>query len=292
MSDKNIEKSFLYLILLSILFHVAAYSLLSLIPPDPQRLPKETTMVELKDLPDPPPAVRPKPKSTPVPMVRTPMLPPEKALPQARKEAAPKAEDKIDRISHGKKNLDLPRKADPIPPVAKSPGKTEAISRASENERTEIRRGEGLLKPRTGEKIELSRLFPSARNMESSEENYRKKYRDAEQGDTRMIDTDDPLIGVFSHRLLVAAQNSVDLEASKRDVIGAGVGVMMVTVNRDGTIEDIKILESSRNRTIDEFFVTAVKKAGYVGPLPKKWPHEKFRVIWVFRSQNDFRVSR
>ena len=128
--------------------------------------------------------------------------------------------------------------------------------------------------------------------MESSEENYRKKYRDAEQGDTRMIDTDDPLIGVFSHRLLVAAQNSVDLEASKRDVIGAGVGVMMVTVNRDGTIEDIKILESSRNRTIDEFFVTAVKKAGYVGPLPKKWPHEKFRVIWVFRSQNDFRVSR
>ncbi|HJV36036.1 TonB C-terminal domain-containing protein, partial [Geomonas sp.] len=113
---------------------------------------------------------------------------------------------------------------------------------------------------------------------------YRKKYRDLEQGDTRMIDTEDPLIGVYAHRLLLKAQDSVDMEGRRAPPRHNGVGVLQVTIRRDGSLEGVRIMEPSGNKDVDDFFIRSVYKTGYVGPLPKKWPHEKLNLVWVYSA--------
>ena len=284
MSHKYIEKSFLYLILLSVLLHLAAFGVVSLIPPDPQSIPKEFTVVDLKDIPEPPPAVKqepkplPKPQPTPVPAPKSkqlprplqipflanPKLPPEKPAPPAAKEAPKKAPD-------------LPGKTEPNQQAAKSPGQAESVAK----------RGEGFLKPRIEEKNELAKFFPSARKMGSFEDEYRKKYRGAEQGDTRLMDTDDPLVAVYTSRLLIAANDSLHIEDRKRTIRHKGVGALLVTINRQGTIENVRILESTKNGALDELAVSSIMKTGYVGPLPKKWPHEKLNLIWLIYSREE-----
>lgn len=300
MSDHNIEKSFLYLILLSILLHMGAFGLFSLLPREPLK-PEETTMVDLQDLPEPPPPVKrepkpkpkpkpepipetkPLPKPVPVPLPRAQMLPPDLARAAARKEAAPKAENKTERIAESKRAPNVQGKTETKPQAVRSPGKTDSVFSTPEKGGKETRRGEGLLKPQKGEKVELAKLFPDAKKLESLQESYRKKYRDIEEGDTRMIDTQDPLVAVYTNRLLVAANNSLALESTKRVITDTGVvGALMVTVNRDGTIEDVKMIESTKSAALDDIAISSVYKAGYIGPVPKKWPHEKLRVVWIF----------
>ena len=299
MSDKYVEKNFLYLLTLSLLCHLAAYLVIASLPQQQVPKPQEMTMVDLMDLPVPPPPVKPKPEAPkprpipkaapkpvpkPVPLAQPKqhMLPPDVALPSAAKEAAPKAEHKTERIVE-KSAPNVRDKAETKPQAARSPGKADSVFRSPEKGGSEAQRGEGLLKPHAGEKIELAKLFPSAKNMAALEESYRKKYRDAEQGDTRMIDTRDPLVAVYTKRLLDAANNSLDMESSKRALYERGaVGVLMVTVKRDGSIEEVSMLESTRSKALDDLVISSIYKAGYIGPVPKKWPHEKLRLIWIY----------
>ena len=59
MPDKFVEKSFLYLLGLSVLLHLAVYQVISLIPPPKPSLEQQATMVDLAELPElPPPRVK------------------------------------------------------------------------------------------------------------------------------------------------------------------------------------------------------------------------------------------
>ena len=293
MSDKYIEKTFLYLVLLSILLHVVVFGVVSLLPPEPQLVSKEPTMVELQDLPEPPPA-KPKPEPEPEPQpgqkqpnrqkkappLKRRLLPPEQSL-TANKEAAPEANSKIERIVQGKNAPNLPGKPLPNQQAARSLGKSDSEFRTQDKEGREAARGEGFFRPQQGIRNDLAKLFPSTRNMERREEDLRKKYLDAERGDTRLMDTDDPDIGVFAHRYKVALTerlNAIDPMIRK----GLGRTVLKVTIKRDGTVADIKILYSTGNEALDDLAIKASSTASYVGPLPKKWAHDELNMICAF----------
>ncbi|UFS70381.1 energy transducer TonB [Geomonas sp. RF6] len=300
MSDKYVEKTFLYLLALSILLHVAGYFVFSRMETAKPEVKDEPMMVDLSTIPDIPPAPLqaqkepPLPESPPVPKApapeKSPVPTPKLAeridnpppLPASR---APQREAKIaprvttpeaDRGTAGKQQGGKP------PAVSEDgirPPDADARRGTGGNDIFRVRKGEGK-----GDEIGLSKLFPSQKRLASLEEGYRKKYEGAEQGDTRMMDTDDPTIAVYSHRLLVAANDSLKVLARRTASHGAGVGVLQVTIRRDGSIESVKMVETTRSAALDNLALTAVRETGYVGPLPKKWQHEKLNLLWIFVS--------
>jgi periplasmic protein TonB len=294
MSDKHIEKTFPYLVLLSTLFHVAVFSVFSLIPPEPRRIPEETTMVELNNLPDPPtakPESEPKPK--PEPKLKSEAKPRQQPVPLPRPLATPKPTPvqvakvplslppKGARVTPSKSVPDQVAKTEPNPQTSRSPVKIDSAFHAAESGGKEAVRSEGLFKPHQGTRDGLAKLFPSARNMGKMEESFREKYQDAEHGDTRLMDTNDPVIGVFTHRYYVATLQqlrAIDQYTHK----GLGRTILNVTFKRDGTISNIKILYSSGNKALDELAIKASRTASYVGPLPKGWNYEEYNIVLPF----------
>lgn len=286
MSERYIEKSFLYLVLVSVLLHLAVYGLVSLIPPEPKP-PEEATMVDLKGLPDlPAPAPGPKPgpprsaakaHREPVHQERPRQVAPEPRLAQIPQQAPPRtAAEKV-----------VPRSSVANPPKAQPDGLAHPLARPEtpapgrESASRAPTRGEGLFRPQRGRSEELARLFPSARGIERIEDNFRKKYEDAEQGDTRLMDTDDPSIGTFTRRFALALRdrlNAIDRYEKK----GVGMTVLNIRIGRDGTVENTKILYSSGNSKLDDLATRAAHSASYVGPLPRKWDHEELNLICSF----------
>lgn len=320
LEERKIEKAFLFLVGLSVLLHLVAYKLVSLIPSETVKKAPVATIVDLTDLPIREPRAKDKRMPPTTKSKRKPERKPEpaKPKPEPAKPKPPPAPLRPLALppAAGPNPVPTPLKpvtrpfgkplpATPPPPKAASPSeaqtqKPESVARKEETGglplekggTARVARGEGLFRPRPqlgakeGSKdgTRQANLFPSARNMQDLEKNYRKKYRDFEQGDTRMIDTEDPLIGGYAHRLLVKAQDSVQLEGHKAPPHHNGVGVLQVTILRDGTMEDVRIMEPSGNKDVDDFFIRSVYKTGYVGPLPKKWPHDKLNLVWVYSS--------
>lgn len=298
-----IEKAFLFLVALSVLLHLVVFKLVSLIPAESPKKAPAATMVDLTDLPLPEPPAKPKrkppepPKPKPEPSKPKPPPAPVKPLPlppAAGPNPVPTPRKPLQRPL-GKPlppTPTAPRRQPATPPKAASPNDSKGESMARKPETgglplekggtARVPRGEGLFKPRPQQG---ANLFPSVKNLQDQEENYRKKYRDLEQGDTRMIDTEDPLIGVYAHRLLLKAQDSVDMEGRRAPPRHNGVGVLQVTIRRDGSLEGVRIMEPSGNKDVDDFFIRSVYKTGYVGPLPKKWPHEKLNLVWVYSAR-------
>ncbi|GFO66889.1 hypothetical protein GMLC_04680 [Geomonas limicola] len=286
MSDKYIEKTFLYLVLLSVLLHAAAFWAVSKLPKEPPH-PEEATIVDLKDIPDlplpPPPALQPGPPKAAPPLTRQPRpverprLSPAPVLPRQPQQAPPQSETKSAKALPSK-GLPAQPKADLGTP-ARPTGREEAPRR--ENAGREPSRGEGLFKPQRGKSDELARLFPSARGIQRIEENFRKKYEDAEQGDTRLMDTDDPNIGTFTRRFAIALRdrlNSIDRYEKK----GVGMTVLNIRIGRDGMVEGTRILYTSGNAKLDELATKAASSASYVGPLPRRWEHDTLNLICSF----------
>lgn len=298
MSDKSIEKTLLYLIVLSIALHVAVYTGISLIPPEPQKIPKDPTMVELRDLPELLEPSKPGLKGqgtggtgtgkkhgrgfgVQTEKHTTRFLPPDKQLPQAHKEAAPKAENKTERIVTSKNAPTLPGRPEP-PKPGRSLGKQEQILHPTEKGGKEAARGEGLLQPQRGDQHELAKLFPSARKLANLEESYRKKYLDAEQGDTRLMDTDDPTVGGFTRRLKSQVISRLNTLTPRSIWLDRGRTILLITITREGSIDKIETIESTGNHVLDELAITSVRTSGYVGPLPRSWQHDKLSLIYSF----------
>lgn len=304
MSDRHIEKSFLYLLALSLLLHLGIYQIVALLPPEQPGWEQKATMVDLTDLPKPPPpiAAKPLPKPKPLPepkppepkpmakpqllkpvpippVARIPLLPPEKAVPKGAHEAAPKGDRDRDQIVRSAPNL--PGKGDKAEEAARSPGDSASPLRIPEKGGKDAARGEGVFRPQQGDRGELAKLFPSARSLEQIEEGYRKKYLDAERGDTRLMDTKDPVIGVFSRRYVQALSERLN-SLERHDRKGVGTTILRITVDREGSVIDIRLLYSSGNLALDELAIKASRTVGYVGPLPKKWPHEVYNMIASF----------
>jgi protein TonB len=272
MSDRFIEKSFLYLLAVSLLVHAAAFTLIYFMPPPKRPAETEPLMVDLQEMP-----------LLPEPVPRTAPPVPRKADRRQRvaRETAPRGE------SPREKPAPLPS---PTAPRAQAqqreeprpdPGPARPVPPTSESGRS------GLLvrpKPASPPSPDLAQLFPSASRMARLEESYRKKYSsEVKEGETRFLNTDDILFGSFLRRFETSVYGvwRYPAEAARQGI--EGVTPVRITFNRRGEIERVTLLESSGSRVLDDEVIRALKLVGPIGSLPKGYDKDQFNLIAFFQ---------
>jgi len=294
-SDQYVEKGFLYLLLFSVVLHIAGFIVWYKWPKEQQKAP-EATFIDLQDMQE---------LKAPQPQVE-----PEKAIASDRrqrvaKQKAPKGDMMMSRRippkSETKASRPAPRVAGPASAAPKStvtsPTKTAQIPTASEP--AESSSGELLrrAKPQpqaqsgqggTGTSLHPA-LMPSASRMAKLEENYRRRFADdIADGDTRFLNTNDALFGSFLRRFENAIYGvwRYPREAAMNGI--EGVTPVKIVFNRDGTINFAKtrVLDTSGSRILDDEVLRTLRALGPMGNLPRDYPKEEFNLIAFFQYGN------
>ncbi len=271
MSDRHIEKSFLFLLVVSLLVHIATFVLFSYLPKPPKPKETEPIMVDLQEMPLPP---QPLPRNLP-PVPRK-----SDRRQRVAREIAPKGASPRERIAPSPapaaRNQSPPRQ-EPVPapqPARPSVPSAEAGGR------------DLLVRPRSGSRPAptLAQLFPSASRMARLEESYRKKYSsEVEEGATRFLNTDDILFGSFLRRFETAVYGvwRYPDEAARRGI--EGVTPVKITFNRQGEIVKVVLLESSGSVILDDEVIRSLKMVGPIGALPRGYNKDQFNLIAFFQ---------
>jgi protein TonB len=269
MSDKYIEKSFLLLVVISSLLHVAVFALLAYLPQQKPTVKPEPYMVELRDLPE-------QKLARPVPEKEAKRLAEKRA--RVARETAPKGSGERERIAPA------PLRGVPQPPV--TGGESRTPSPADRGGDMALQRKEALkdvFKPKSQEQPGLAQLFPSAGKMARLEESYRKKYGpEVAEGETKFLNTDDILFGSFLRRFETAVYGvwRYPQEAARQGI--EGVTPVKITFNKKGEIAHIELLESSGSKILDNEVLRALRQLGPIGSFPKQYPKETFNLIAFF----------
>jgi protein TonB len=269
-SDRYIEKTFLYLLALSLLLHTAMFMVIIFLPQEKKVAKEEPVMIDLQD------------------------LPPTKETPAREKKEVKRFAEEKRRVGREKapkgemereKTASLPQRA--VPPAAQTQQNVGQMAPAQpEKERTPPREapyGENLLKPREERSSKLAKLFPSPANMGSLEESYRKKYsQEGEEGEAKFLNTDDIQFGSFLRRFETAVYGvwSYPREATKLGI--EGITPVRITFTRKGDIELVEVLKSSGSDILDNEVLRALHHIGPLGSLPKGYTKDKFYLIAYF----------
>lgn len=270
MSEKFIEKNFLYLILLSVLMHTALFVLLLNMPQEKAALKTEPLMVELDGIPA---IFPPAPPSPPVERHA-------ETQQRAVKEIAPKGGDLRE------KSARLPEyERRPAPPASVPERETKPLPvpsvDAAGSDRTP--RDELFRKKAPEKATETANLYPSAARLSKLEESYRKKYGpEVADGETRFLNADDIQFGSFLRRF----ENSVygvwryPAEAAMMGI--EGITPVKITFNRQGKIVGREVLQSSGSSILDAEVLRTLDKVGPIGGFPKGYDKDTFNLIAFF----------
>jgi len=270
MSDKFIEKNFLYLLLFSVLIHLALFVLLINMPQEKVAPKTEPLMVDLEGIP---------PTFTPPRVAVPPVKRHSDERTRVEKEIAPKGADfreKIARQPEPERRPSQPArepKAKTTAPLVPMPD-----SSAQRTPRDELfRRKAPVSEPVT------ANLYPSAARMSKLEESYRKKYgSEVADGQTRFLNSDDIQFGSFLRRF----ENSVygvwryPAEAAMMGI--EGVTPVKITFNRTGKIVGRELLQSSGSKILDAEVLRTLDQIGPIGGFPKGYDKETFNLIAFF----------
>lgn len=275
MSDRFVEKNFLYLLALSVLLHLALFGLIASIPPEKIQSEPEPTMVDLTELPELPPAPpEPKPKTERV----------SKKPQRVAKEIAPKGERETERLLPQPARPPQPSRAEARPETAPESRAEQPSLPRETKARAPVARGEGILKPKQGQLPDRSKLFPSAGKMAGLEESYRKKYRpELEDGATKFLNTEDIQFGSFLRRFETAVYGSWHYPEAALQRGIQGVTPVRITFNRGGEIMHVELLESSGSRILDDEVMRTLKQLGPIGSFPKGYTGQAFNLIAFFQ---------
>ncbi len=280
MSDKYIEKNFLYLLTISLLCHLAAYLVITSLPQEQPQSVQEPTMVDLTELPELAPQPKVARKKEPAPETKRHSELPQRVI----RETAPKGRSELER------RLPAPPR---MAPQASRPAQVPAMPAAAappqpeQPAKTPVARGEGILKPKGVQLPEGSRLFPSAAKLARLEENYREKYRrEVEEGETRFLNTDDILFGSFLRRLETAIYGTWHYPQAALVRGIEGTTPVRITFDRKGEIVRVDLLESSGSKILDDEVLRTLKELGPIGSFPKGYSGEHFKLIAFFHYGN------
>lgn len=274
MPDRYIEKSFLYVLCISLILHLGVFAGLYFFPPSPPEHPKEPVFIDLQQMPEPkqPPEQRQQvTKRRSEQQVRVP------------RESAPRGDAPLDVQALKKQSAPASEQqpspaAKPSQPAQTEPGQppiTPGSSTAS------------LLKPkdRTAQRQPSApQLFPGASRLAKLEESYRQKFEnDITEGDTRFLNSDDIVFGSFLRRFEGAVYGvwRYPQEAAMKGI--EGITPVRITFNRRGEITNIQQLESSGARILDEEVLRTLRAIGPVGGFPKGYDKDEFHLIAFFQ---------
>jgi protein TonB len=282
MSDNYVEKSFLYLLVFSLLLHAGVFVLFLVFPQHRQVAPQEPIMIELEDIPD----LAPQPPATDKDEARR-FAEEQRRVPQ---EMAPRGDMDRDRIASLPPQPRPRMVPQPYAPAPREPATREPATVPGDIPvREPFRGGGGILKPRMqGENMpDMVQLMPSADRLAKLEESYRKKFsEDVAEGDTRFLDTDDIQFGSFLRRFENAVYGVWRYPADAARLGIEGVVPVKITFNRTGVIEKYELLQSSGSRILDDEVartLNAIKRGGTVGPFPRGYTKEHFHLVAFFQ---------
>jgi len=267
LSEKYIEKTFLYFIALSLLLHGALLTVYLLMPEKKREVKQESYMVDLTDLPDM--------KASPQVDAKV------KRFGEKRRrvirEMAPKGEMARD------KTAALPRlRPRPFAPEVPRPERR-PDSLPGEHVTEGATRPRSEMKPKGTAIPDLAKLYPSADRLARLEESYRKKYdTEVEEGETKFLNSEDIQFGSFLRRFESAIYGvwRYPAEAARAGI--HGVTPVKITFNRKGEIERIQLLQSSGSRILDDEVFRTLHALGPLGGLPKGYNKEQFNLIAFF----------
>ncbi|MBT0654540.1 energy transducer TonB [Geomobilimonas luticola] len=274
MSNRYIEKAFLYLLALSVLLHVALFAVILLAPEKKTVAKQEPVMVELQDLP---------PVSQPSARDERAVRRQSDQFRRVPRETAPKGERERDRVA-APPSRSAP--AQPFPP-RQAPGRERGESRPAGKGEVPVKespRGVDIFKPRAQPGPDIARLMPSADKMARLEESYRKKYGpEVAEGETRFLNTDDIMFGSFLRRFETAVYGVWRYPQEAAQLGIEGVTPVRITFNRQGEIEKVEILESSGSRILDNEVLRTLRMVGPIGGFPRGYDKDQFNLIAFFQ---------
>lgn len=283
MSDRYIEKSFLYLLCISLLLHLGVFAGLYFFPKTPPSKPKEPVFIDLQQMPEP-------------------KQPPEQRQQETRRrsdqrvrvprESAPRGDAPIDMQATRKQTSPSP---DQQPAAATKQSRPSPTARVQQP----VIPGSsaaGLLKPKdqTARQTQpVQQLFPGASRMAKLEDSYRRKFEsDIAEGDTRFLNSDDIVFGSFLRRFEGAVYGvwRYPMEAAMKGI--EGITPVRITFNRRGEITNVRQLESSGARILDEEVLRTLRAIGPVGGFPKGYDKNEFHLIAFFQYGGSRRSLR
>jgi protein TonB len=262
MPDRFIEKSFLYLLCISLLLHMGVFAWLYYFPPVRPEVPKEPVFIDLQQMPElkqPPEQRQQETRRRSEQLTRVP------------RETAPRgdAPQDLQAVAPSPQSSPTARPSVRQPQVA--PGSSAA----------------GLLKPKeqtVRQAPSVAQLFPGASRLAKLEESYRRKFEnDIAEGDTRFLNSDDIVFGSFLRRFEGAIYGvwRYPQEAAMKGI--EGITPVRITFNRRGEITNIQQLESSGARILDEEVLRTLRAIGPVGGFPKGYDKDEFHLIAFFQ---------
>lgn len=281
MSNNYIEKSFLYLLAVSLLIHIGVLVLLYYLPEEKRSPPKEPVFIDLQQVPEP--AIQ---QQHEISRLSDQQI-------RVERERSPQGADLHDRKAPTSLRPPAKPQSRVLPREAPSTSK-QSIPFPSDRREAQITPGSSvasLLKPR--QQQAQPQLFPGVGKMATLEENYRRKFEtEIAEGETRFLNTDDIQFGSFLRRF----ENSVygvwryPMEAARNGI--EGITPVRITFSRSGEIVQIKLLESSGSRILDEEVIRTLKAIGPIGAFPKGYDKEEFNLIAFFQYGGASRALR
>lgn len=287
MSDRYIEKSFLYLLLLSLLLHIGVFALLHYLPETKPAPPKEPVFIDLQQIPELKTRQEPRQQTTPRVSDRRMRVERESAPrgSESRDRAAPTAPRPAVKVQPREQQ----RESGPVASRQSTPSGRPLLPLPFDRRAAQVPAGlsaASLLKPRqqAGQRPSQEQLFPGANKMAKLEESYRRKFEsDIAEGDTAFLNSDDIQFGSFLRRF----ENSVygvwryPDEAARRGI--EGITPVKITFNRQGEIVHVQLLESSGARILDDEVLRTLKMIGPIGSFPKGYDKDEFHLIAFFQ---------
>jgi len=270
MSDRYIEKSFLFLLVVSLLIHLGVFALVYYLPEARQPPPKEPVFMDLQAMPAPEPQ---RPTQQEVKRFSDQRI-------RVERETAPR--DKS------------PRETAPAPPSPS--GRPQPQLQLQRRETGTAGPSEAPLTPgssvssllrtrrQTTQQPSQPQLFPGANRMAKLEDAYRHKFEgEVAEGETRFLNSDDMLFGSFLQRFERSVYGvwRYPAEAANRGI--EGITPVKITFNRRGEIVNVQLLESSGSRILDDEVLRTLKEVGPVGAFPKGYTKEEFHLIAFFQ---------
>ena len=202
-------------------------------------------------------------------------------------ETAPEGQDTEDREPVVQAPQPVPR---PQPPTPPQPEPSAEKPKADESDQTLAETLEGWKQKKTEppQKLPdletLTQISPQA--MAQIESDWRQKYRkDIERGDTVWMDTQQDLLISFMRRFRNNIYGVWNYPESARRQNQQGSCLLRITVDRDGNVTDVKLMESSGYRVLDDEAMRAVRQGATYGPLPRAYPNEYLHIMALFNYQ-------
>ena len=275
MFDNYIEKSLLYLVVLSVLVHVAVFAIIWYMPDEKPTVKQEPYFVELEDLPQMTDlADREKKKTKRKSETKF----------RVEKETSPKGEMPKERTVQAPRRTSRQLAQQPLQSQRKGMERSLPQSESSGNVVKKAPRGGDLLKNSKNSLPEIARLYPSANRLAGLEENYRKKYGpEVEEGETKFLNTDDILFGSFLRRFETAVYGVWRYPPDAARLGIEGVTPVKITFNKKGEVENVELLESSGSKILDNEVFRTLRMIGPIGAFPKGYGKDKFNLIAFFQ---------